>query len=1471
MISAGAGARPFSKQKIRDNHVFSAWLHEQAKQDDDGIVPAESALSEKVSDEAAAVSALTVTPREYQNELFERAKKKNTIVVLDTGSGKTLIAIMLLQHVLEQELEDRSQGCQRKTAFFVVDKVALCMQQYLVVRANLPFPVTKFYGELQPMEQDQSHWDAQFDDNMIVVCTAQILLDCLSHGFISMSQINLLIFDEVHHAKKEHPYAAIMKRYYPRSSSLRPRILGLTASPVDTQAIDMDYAVQRLESLMYSEIATVSDAVLEATWVKRERAEKVRRYSRLKSTEACYTDLMRRVEDYARQLPHLNAYVLCALKIARTLGPWCSDRFWKVILTDTAMKNMALQSGKENKVDFSYDKYEAASGALETLRPLISHHQFAAVSTEEGATSSKLAALREILSAAFEENSTTKCLVFVEEQSSAIILADYFQQPGIAPHCMTADFMVGLTRTSNISGLSQRDRMMKLNNFKYGQTNCLFATSVAEEGLDIPACDLVIRFDMCLSPIQYIQSRGRARKASSIYITMMEEDNLEHLRRLRYVTHGAQALRRFCQSLPENRKIELFERPTEKEFLVADTATLSHQNSMAVLARFVSTLAQGTDTSPVPEYVVSGAGSSFVCWVVLPDAAPFKSTTGSIERSKTGSRCAAAYDACVRLIEMGSINKNLQPTFKKQLPKMRNARLALCAKKQKQYSMRLKPKMWTQLPTDTPTRLFQTFIQFDPYSADKRPLVLLSRQELVEFEPIKLYVEADISISARLVKGDPVCVSEDQVQQLSTFTLHLFDQVFSKQFDVKPEQIPFYFAPYLSALYEYERQGGVDWQVLMDINSHRDVTTANHRGLGEFGGVPHQKFVIDPHDGSRKFIIDGIDPARRATDPTPVGVPAHKCRGYLASDKTIMQYSCSTRQNHREKIVFDTQQPVYKAELLSLRRNFLDDDDTDEAKKGQTCYITLQCLHVSSIPADIVRGALLLPSILYRLDTALIVAEACDHLGLVIPLSLALEAFTKDGCEPDEESEQEGQQGQQEQQEHAGNQCNYERLEFLGDTFLKMATTIALYTRNPTANEFEQHVERMLLVCNKNLFNTALNLDLQGYIRSGTFDRRTWYPNLPLLRGKTAKATVVQSLADKTIADVCEAVIGAAYVGGLASGSVDEAVRVVTKVVNHENHTMSAFSDYYAAFTVPGWHLAPGSAGVKATVDRIAEIVGYRFQSPLLLRSAFVHPSYKVEDIPNYQTLEFLGDALLDMAVVDYLFRKNPDAGPQWLTEHKMAVCGNQFLGCLCVELGLHREILSSDAQVPGQIKSFEEKLAYLQEQQQQQQQQAIKGYWALATRPPKLLADVVEALLGAMFVDSRYDYDVVRGFFQRFVQPHLDGAAGQQGFEAALGPGHVVTQAVHLLQRHHGCSRWRFCVSEVPCETRTGIRALTETDCICALLIHGQVRWHAKAGSGIEAKSKVAALVLADLRGADRELYRVKMKCDCDAPGGGD
>lgn len=126
--------------------------------------------------------------------------------------------------------------------------------------------------------------------------------------------------------------------------------------------------------------------------------------------------------------------------------------------------------------------------------------------------------------------------------------------------------------------------------------------------------------------------------------------------------------------------------------------------------------------------------------------------------------------------------------------------------------------------------------------------------------------------------------------------------------------------------------------------------------------------------------------------------------------------------------------------------------------------------------------AYIIPSAISRVESYLISLETCDLLGLSIHLDLALEAITKDSDNTSEHREE---------QIHLqrGMGKNYERLEFIGDCFLKMATSISVFCIKPHENEFEYHVRRMLLVCNQNLFNVAIKRKLYEYVRSVGFSR----------------------------------------------------------------------------------------------------------------------------------------------------------------------------------------------------------------------------------------------------------------------------------------------------------------------------------------------------------------------------------------------
>lgn len=499
----------------------------------------------------------------------------------------------------------------------------------------------------------------------------------------------------------------------------------------------------------------------------------------------------------------------------------------------------------------------------------------------------------------------------------------------------------------------------------------------------------------------------------------------------------------------------------------------------------------------------------------------------------------------------------------------------------------------------------------------------------------------------------------------------------------------------------------------------------------------------------------------------------------------------------------------------------------------------------------------LFPAIIHRIESYLIALDACTMLSLDIRPELALEAITKDSDNTDSNDET-----QINFQRGMGN--NYERLEFLGDCFLKMATSISLYSILPDNDEFRYHVDRMLLICNKNLRNNAVKLKLYEYIRSKSFNRRVWYPEGPLLlKGKTAAVQKSHRLSDKTIADVCEALIGAALLSHRQSRNMDNAVRAVTELVCSENHRATCFADYYRLYKLPSYQTAPSTVAQRELATQVEAKHNYHFQYPRLLRSAFMHPSYPYvyEHVPSYQRLEFLGDALLDMVSVDFLFHNHPTRDPQWLTEHKEAMVSNQFYGYLAVRLGFHKHILYFHGDIQNQIQDY---VTEIEDCRALAEEEAIKSggskedvspdFWMDAKRPPKCLPDVVEAYVGAIFVDSKYNYDEVLRFFDIHIAPSFQDMALYDRFANK----HPSTLLMRFLNESMLCTNWKVYTKEMPsiAGEKTSVMAL--------LMIHQTVICDEIAESGRYAKTKVCKAGMDILSGLPMADFRKRYRCDC-------
>ncbi|KAK9823040.1 hypothetical protein WJX81_002311 [Elliptochloris bilobata] len=200
-------------------------------------------------------------PRCYQLELFHEAKQRNVIAYLDTGAGKTLISVLLVK-AKHWEL---SAGGMRKITVFLAPKVDLVLQQAEVLRTHTDLRVAAFVGSMAINYYQPQAWRAAIEDNDVLVMTHQILLNVLRHAILSLEEVNLLIFDEAHHAKKNHPYNCIMQEFYfdRRVRGLRPHIFGMTASPLDTKVGQNASAVsaffRELEANLNARVLTVMD------------------------------------------------------------------------------------------------------------------------------------------------------------------------------------------------------------------------------------------------------------------------------------------------------------------------------------------------------------------------------------------------------------------------------------------------------------------------------------------------------------------------------------------------------------------------------------------------------------------------------------------------------------------------------------------------------------------------------------------------------------------------------------------------------------------------------------------------------------------------------------------------------------------------------------------------------------------------------------------------------------------------------------------------------------------------------------------------------------------------------------------------------------------------------------------------------------------------------------------------------------
>ncbi len=465
-----------------------------------------------------------IEEREYQKNIFETAKDSNTLVVLPTGLGKTVISVLVVDYRLS-----KYKGS--KTLFLAPTK-PLVNQHYKTFSGLMDVSLGMTSGETKKGDRQNV-----YESSQLTFSTPQTVENDIERGIINFSDFSLLIVDEAHHTVGNYAYVKIAKEYMLKSA--HPLILGLTASPASEQ--EKISLICRNLGISNVEIRGEDDPDV-APYVKTKTVEEIR---------------LKLPNEILEIISYLKIFIqeqVAALQNVGLLKDASPNRInRRTILMLQKSLQARMFSGKRN--------FYTIRGIIITSKLLKLYHALNLISTQsvgafnrflekmikegtsktdkelvktveikwmyekskklldEGLEHPKLEEINKIFSGGFSTDQ--KAIVFTQYRDTVDVIYDSVSRvKGIRP----VKF-IGQGK----GGLSQKEQVNIIKDFEAGVYNVLVSTSVSEEGMSIKGVDLAVFYETIPSGIRSIQRRGRVGRfnAGKIFILITEGTNDE--------------------------------------------------------------------------------------------------------------------------------------------------------------------------------------------------------------------------------------------------------------------------------------------------------------------------------------------------------------------------------------------------------------------------------------------------------------------------------------------------------------------------------------------------------------------------------------------------------------------------------------------------------------------------------------------------------------------------------------------------------------------------------------------------------------------------------------------------------------------------------------------------------------------------------------------------------------------------------
>ncbi|KAL0452252.1 UNVERIFIED_CONTAM: Endoribonuclease Dicer2 [Sesamum latifolium] len=1010
--------------------------------------------------------------RSYQLEALQKALEQNTIVFFETGTGKTLIAIMLLRsyaHLLRKPSP--------YVAVFLVPTVVLVTQQGEVVATHTDLKVGEYYGEMGVDYWDAATWKDEKEKHEVLVMTPQILLNALRHRFLRLDQVKVLIFDECHNARGKHPYACIMKEFYHRelasSTPQLPRVFGMTASPIKAKASISAAAywkqIKELETLMNSKVFTChSDSVL--TRYIPFSTPKVKIYSDMDVphvTSECLTDDLINLRKKSWVLVSNEGMILdvhaqnFSYKILGTTILLFSNRQQRSTLVKKRTSLWGQMDASGNRVvrAFSSDAVKVFSASMPS-GPEWSICYDLIDNMKAGYLTSKVMCLVETL-LAYREMKDLRCIIFVERIVTAIVIRSLLNELLPEFSGWRTEYTAGNNSWSQSQ--SRKEQNAIVDEFRKGKVNIIVATSMLEEGLDVQSCNLVIRFDPSATICSFIQSRGRARMQNSDFVLMVKSGDFSALARLKNYLASGDIMRTECLShahLPcdplDNAMLD------EPRYEVESTgAIVTLSSSIALLHFYCARLPSDGYFKPYPRCTINKELGS--CTLHLPNSCPVQTIT--VQGEAKFLKQLACLEACRKLHQVGALTANLVPDIVEEEAEVQECGYEPYSDECAKY---LPPELVGSDGNVSET-LYNCYVielrsNFE-YDIKLQDIVLAIHTRLDDdLERLNLDLDVDRGkLIVRIKHIGYITLNSEQVALCQRFQLTLFRVLIDHNLEELHEE-----------LHEYSNRNGsvfnylllpsvdsyqIDWKcvtaVLYPENASWNLRTdCSNRGYGHYNVrtknglvcccMLENSLVLTPHNNLLYCItgtLDGIDGNTylELRDGESVtykeyyeqrhGISLQFERASLLNGKrifTVHNYLKRCRIPSAKGSSFLGLQHNFSYKAQSARELRMQEKSNRSVElPPELCLILMSPISVATF-----YSFSFLPSVMHRIESLLIAANLkrmhMDHCmqNVVIPTLMVLEAITTKKCQE---------------------KIHLESLETLGDSFLKYSISQQLF------------------------------------------------------------------------------------------------------------------------------------------------------------------------------------------------------------------------------------------------------------------------------------------------------------------------------------------------------------------------------------------------------------------------------------------